>query len=100
MRLSVEESRAIKDTAIKYFGENSKIYLYGSRIDDKKKGGDIDIYIETDKSLSEVFDLKINFIVDLKNKLGDQKIDVVIKNLHSDKNMPIYDIAKQTGIIL
>ena len=55
MRLSIEESKMIRDSAVKYFGKNSKIYLFGSRTDDKKKGGDIDIYIETDKTLSEIF---------------------------------------------
>ena len=100
MRLSIEESKIIRDSAVKYFGKNSKIYLFGSRTDDKKRGGDIDIYIETDKPLSEIFDLKINFIVDLKNKLGDQKIDVLIKNFRSEENIPIYEIAKKTGIAL
>ena len=61
MRLSIEELKIIRDSAVKYFGKNSKIYLFGSRTDDKKRGGDIDIYIETDKPLSEIFDLKINF---------------------------------------
>ena len=32
-------------------------------------------------------------MVDLKNELGDQKIDAVIKSLRSDENLPIYEIA-------
>ncbi len=100
MRLSAKEAEIIKNSAIKYFGSNSNVYLFGSRVDDKKKGGDIDIYVEIDKPLSDIFDSKINFIVDLKNKLGDQKIDVVIKSSNSDKDSSIYKIAKKTGIAL
>ncbi|RZD18234.1 MAG: nucleotidyltransferase domain-containing protein [Candidatus Acididesulfobacter diazotrophicus] len=100
MRLSHDEAEIIRNLTIKYFGKNSNIYLFGSRADDKKRGGDIDIYIETDKPLCEIFDLKISFMVDLKNELGDQKIDAVIKSLRSDKNIPIYEIAKKTGVAL
>ena len=48
MRLKKENIEVIKILAKKYFGENAKVYLFGSRIDDNKKGGDIDLYIETD----------------------------------------------------
>ncbi|MHB1545668.1 MAG: nucleotidyltransferase family protein [bacterium] len=64
MRLSAEEAKIIKNLAVKYFGANSNIYLFGSRADDKKRGGDIDLYIEIDKLPPDIFDSKINFIVD------------------------------------
>ncbi len=38
MRLSAKEAEIIKNSAIKYFGSNSNVYLFGSRVDDKKKG--------------------------------------------------------------
>ena len=74
MRLSILEVQNILNLKDKYFGKDSKIYLFGSRIDDKKKGGDIDLYIETEKN---DYNLKISFLAELDNAIGSQKIDLV-----------------------
>ncbi len=42
MRLKKEEIKIIKET-INKFVDNPTIYIFGSRLDDKKRGGDIDI---------------------------------------------------------
>ncbi len=78
MRLTKEEIKAIKETAIEVFGEGVEVWIFGSRVDDSKKGGDIDIYIETN-NYQNVVEKKIKFLVKLKDTIGDQKIDAVIK---------------------
>lgn len=45
MRLSLYEAQCIVESKNKFFGKNFQIYLFGSRADDSKKGGDIDLYI-------------------------------------------------------
>jgi len=45
MRLSEKEKKIILNLAKKYFGEKTKVFVFGSRLLDKK-GGDIDLYIE------------------------------------------------------
>jgi predicted nucleotidyltransferase len=98
MRLSNFYKKTIKLTGIEIFGKNTKIYLFGSRIDDTKKGGDIDLYIDTeDKNHTSLFDKKIQFLVKLNKILGEQKIDVVISK---DKNRLIEQIAFKNGIEL
>jgi predicted nucleotidyltransferase len=76
MRLSQEEIQAIKKTFIDIFSEGD-IYLFGSRVDDTKKGGDIDLYISTPQK-KDLVAKKIEFLVKLKQKIGEQKIDVVL----------------------
>ncbi len=49
MRVSQKEIQIIKDTIYKYFSNNVEIFLFGSRVDDNKKGGDIDLYILTER---------------------------------------------------
>jgi len=44
MRLANDEITTIKTNINKYFQEPI-IYLFGSRIDDTKKGGDIDLFV-------------------------------------------------------
>ena len=95
VRLTEDEIKAIKESAIKNFGKNVKVWIFGSRTDLTKKGGDIDIYIETE-DLSDRVDKKIKFLVDLQNKIGEQKIDVIIEKTGCNK---FYcKEAKQTGI--
>ena len=47
MRISSEIKVQLIETAKKFFGDNCRVYLFGSRIDNSKNGGDIDIFIET-----------------------------------------------------
>jgi predicted nucleotidyltransferase len=49
MRLTQSELKVIKSTIIKIFGE-SRIFIFGSSLDKKRKGGDIDIFIIPENS--------------------------------------------------
>jgi len=74
MRLNKNEIEAIKKIFIEVFREG-EIYLFGSRIYDNLKGGDIDLYIYSPKATLEK---KIDFLVYLKKIIGERKIDVII----------------------
>ena len=95
MRLTQKQIKAI-DESFKEVFKNGSIYLFGSRVDDSLRGGDIDLYIDT-KDLDNLFEKKINFLVSLKRKIGEQKIDVVISR---DKSRPIEKEALNQGIKL
>ncbi len=47
IRLATEETKTISDT-IYGFDKNAAIFLFGSRTDESKKGGDIDLLIISD----------------------------------------------------
>ena len=64
MRLNEQEVNAIKESASKIFGDTVQVYLFGSRVDDDKKGGDIES----------------------QKRIGEQKIDVVISK---DQHRPL-----------
>ena len=49
MRLTNFEKNTIIELAKKYFGDNTRVYLFGSRVYDNEKGGDIDLFLETGK---------------------------------------------------
>jgi predicted nucleotidyltransferase len=96
MRLNDREIDSIKQSAREVFGVKVKVYLFGSRVFDDKKGGDIDLYIETENT-QNIYDNKIKFLVALDKRIGEQKVDVVISR---DKNAPIEKSALKYGIAL
>ncbi len=97
MRISKEDITKIKQVASEIYGDNAEIWLFGSRIDDNKKGGDIDLFIETLHQAS--FDDKIKFLVKIERLGIERKIDLVVKSANA-KHKTIFDSAKQTGIKL
>ena len=96
MRLQEFEINSIKSAAKDIFGSDSKVTLFGSRVYDDVKGGDIDLYIES-VNKENLFEKKIAFLVKLKSTIGDQKIDVVISR---DPSRLIEQEAKTKGIQL
>ncbi|HIP43458.1 MAG TPA: nucleotidyltransferase domain-containing protein [Aquifex aeolicus] len=97
VRLSEEEIKAIAETAKEVFGENVKVWLFGSRVDLDKRGGDIDLYVETEME-EDILRKKLKFLVKLEEKIGEQKIDVIIKPFDSKDEISL--IAKRTGVRL
>ncbi len=69
-------------------------------MDDTKRGGDIDLYIEPEnQDISLIAMAKLHFLRSLHSELGEQRIDVVLR-LENTNILPIYGIDKDTGIQL
>ena len=96
MRLSVYYQRVIKQKAAEVFGTNVQVYLFGSRIDDAKKGGDIDLCIATTDQ-HDLIRKKVRFLAALDRKLGEQKMDVLF---FRNGSTGIERTALETGIRL
>jgi len=97
MRLTQHQHAVIKKLTTEIFGGDSRLLLFGSRVDDNASGGDIDLYIETPITQS-ILDKKVQLLTALNLALGEQKIDLVVNNFTKEK--AIYTIAKQTGVEL
>lgn len=96
MRLTDFEQKEIKKAFIDVFG-SGEIYLFGSRVDDTKRGGDIDLYLCPDSKFEDERERKINFLIRLDLTIGEQKIDVVMAK---DKNRTIEQVALRDGVKL
>ncbi len=79
MRLSRRIQNSIKKSIYNSFGDVD-IYLFGSRVDDAKKSGDIDLAIDTKISKEEFKANKIKFLVSMVKMGLDLKIDLVKYN--------------------
>ncbi len=74
MRLTNAERETLKN-AVQILDENAQVFLFGSRVDDNKKGGDIDILIFS-KNLTKHALRKIKH--QFCDQFGEQKIDLVL----------------------
>ena len=99
MRLTLDQIQAIKQTAHAVLGEDARVILFGSRADDAKKGGDIDLLFETDHPVANRATTAGALYVSLIRKLGDRKIDILLKDVATPP-APVLEIALQTGIQL
>ncbi|MEJ5227060.1 hypothetical protein [Thermodesulfovibrio sp.] len=97
MRLDENTLKTIKKLAEQYFGKYCEVRIFGSRVDDTQKGGDIDIYIKTDLNV-DILERKASFLAELKMTIGDQKIDLLVERNDNPEKSPIYETARTTGI--
>lgn len=74
MRLSHAERETLK-IAVQTLDENAQVFLFGSRVDDSKKGGDIDVLIfSTHLTKPLLRKVKREFC----DRFGEQKIDLIL----------------------
>ncbi|QFY90653.1 nucleotidyltransferase domain-containing protein [Magnetovirga frankeli] len=99
MRLTHSQQEAIRSSVNSVIGAESRIWLFGSRVDDHKQGGDIDLLIETDRVLPN----RVASLCQLEGKLimrlGDLKIDILIKDAQTPE-APVHRTAKTQGVPL
>ena len=98
-KLTEFEISTIKTLTKDHFGKNAEVYLFGSRTIDKKRGGDIDLYISKLQSSNKNYQNKIQFLCDLETILGEQKIDVILDS-SVDHNSIFYVTIQETAIQL
>jgi len=93
MRITNEEHQVISNT-IHQADAEAMIYLFGSRVDDSAKGGDIDLLV-----LSKKINLmdKLEILAQLHQRIGERKIDIAI---YPDTTRPFPRMVIQTGVPL
>jgi predicted nucleotidyltransferase len=90
MRLQENERQTIMK-AIRSVDADADVYLFGSRVNDDAKGGDIDLLV-----LSKTINLmaKLDILAQLHQQLGEQKIDLAI---YPDLSRPFARLAVKEG---
>ncbi|MBI5892614.1 MAG: nucleotidyltransferase domain-containing protein [Deltaproteobacteria bacterium] len=95
MRISTEQKNLLKKEILALLPD-ALIYLFGSRVDDSKKGGDIDIMVLSDRRLTwkEKAVIKWSYF----QKYGEQKIDIITFSFKDDSHFK--QIVLEGGIRL
>lgn len=78
MRLAPSDIQRIKSSIEKYVSSYT-LYLYGSRVDDELKGGDIDLFlVVSEEDVLHLKSKKHYLEAELSLQMDDQRIDLTI----------------------
>lgn len=97
MRLTRQQTEAIRQAAFEAFGEGTDVWLFGSRVDDNQRGGDIDLLLRPQQP-DQAMARKLHLMRLLEQQLGERKIDVLIEAPNDPR--PIVRVAHETGVRL
>ena len=94
MRMTSEQVDIITQSIRRHLGFDARIWLSGSRLDDGRRGGDLDLYVETGAyPLRNEFRCKI----ELEETL-EMPVDLIVRDF--EETTPIASIAKCEGLPL
>ncbi len=96
MRITPEQAHTILTTIGHCAGRDVRVILFGSRVDDTRKGGDIDLLIESATPPGLLVRAQIKAA--LENSL-QIPVDIIAKPAHSNATA-FQSIALLTGILL
>jgi predicted nucleotidyltransferase len=99
MRLTDEQCRVVREEAARIFGRNVTVRLFGSRIDDNVRGGDIDLLVESNERIPDRQRKTLQLVAKLQIRLGDQPIDVLALDPETVPQ-PVHEQARRTGVRL
>jgi predicted nucleotidyltransferase len=99
MRLLPEHAQRIRQIVTEMAGADVPVKLFGSRLDEHRRGGDVDLFIELPTPVAEPALFAAQLSARISRQLGSRHVDVVLAapNLQAQA---IHDIARREGVCL
>jgi len=99
MRLTTNQIEFIRQLITQLLGADVQVRVFGSRLDDNAKGGDLDLFLELPEAVDNPAMLAAQLSAKVSRKMSGRKVDVLISapNL---KVLPIHEIAHREGKLL
>ncbi|NWG29894.1 MAG: nucleotidyltransferase domain-containing protein [Rhodocyclaceae bacterium] len=99
MRLTAQQIANIRAIVAELAGDDAIVRLFGSRLDDTAKGGDVDLLVEVPHAVEAPAPLAARIAGRVSRALDGRKVDVVLAapNLLS---LPIHEAARRQGVAL
>ena len=96
MRLTPDQIQSIRQLAQQVAGSEARVRVFGSRLDDSARGGDIDIMLELPEPIENPALLAGKLTTQLSRAMHGRKVDVLLSapNL---MRQPIHAVAFQEG---
>lgn len=99
MRITPQQITDIRLSAAQCAGASARVWLFGSRVHDDRRGGDVDLLLELDEPVEQPARLAAQLAVRVSRSMYGRKVDVLIKapNLQL---LPIHAVALAEGVRL
>jgi predicted nucleotidyltransferase len=98
MRLTPDEIEVIRRAVRQIFGENARVRVFGSRVRDDLKGGDVDLFVEVESGDASIAnEQRLRDLI--APTLDDVRIDIVLHE-RGQAATPIVRIALRDGVPL
>lgn len=99
MRLSSQQVTTIRQAVKDLAGADARVSLFGSRVDDQARGGDIDLLVDIPHAVEDAAWLSARISGRISHRLGGRKVDVVISASNLAR-LPIHEAATRQGVEL
>jgi len=99
MRITPTQHQTIKKIVTEIAGKKASVILFGSRIDDNKRGGDVDLLVELPNVVDSPAWLIARLSARISRSMEGRQVDILLTSPNLLK-FPIHEHAKSTGIRL
>ncbi len=99
MRLSPSHRLALKSHFARELGADCEVLLFGSRVDDGLRGGDVDLLVKSPRVLPRHAWLAARLASRAERLLGGRRVDVLLLD-PSTTVQPVHAAALATGVAL
>ena len=99
MRLTDHQARSIRQLALEVAGTHARVRVFGSRLEDTARGGDVDLMLELPEPVANPALVAAQFSAKVIRLMHGRRVDVLLTapNL---KRLPIHDMAFKEGKLL
>lgn len=99
MRLSQEHRLALKSHFLRELGAECEVILFGSRVDNSARGGDVDLLVKSTKVFVNPSWLAARLEASAERLLGGRRVDVLLLDPQTPVQ-PVHAVALATGVPL
>ena len=99
MRLTELQIQTIRQLALDFAGSRSRVRVFGSRLDDAARGGDLDLMLELADPVDNPALMAAQLSAQVSRIMHGRKVDVLLSapNL---MRLPIHEVAFREGKLL
>ncbi|MEI8267234.1 MAG: nucleotidyltransferase domain-containing protein [Betaproteobacteria bacterium] len=99
MRLDARSIDLIRQVVCTEAGSDTRVRLFGSRVDEQAKGGDVDLLLEMTQAPPNAARLAAAVAGRVSRALHGRRVDVLI-DAPGLRRLPIHEVARRQGVLL